>query len=113
MAAEYPEAAKQLSVVAERVGAHLSDVSRDIGEQLLAEIPELRGDGTVIKILEASVAENVATLLHIFENDIPLDNVEGLPVASEYARRLAQHRWGAPPARRAWGRACRAPASAA
>lgn len=77
MAAEYPEAAKQLSVVAESVGAHLSDVSRDIGEQLLAEIPELRGDRTVIKILEASVAENVATLLHIFENDIPLDNVEG------------------------------------
>ncbi|WP_371643298.1 PucR family transcriptional regulator [Streptomyces mirabilis] len=90
MAAEYPEAAKQLSVVAESVGAHLSDVSRDIGEQLLTEIPELRGDGTVIKILQASVAENVATLLHIFENDIPLDNVERLPVASEYARRLAQ-----------------------
>jgi hypothetical protein len=90
MAAEHPEAAKQLSVVAENLGSHLSEVSRDIGEHIVAEIPELRGDPSVIKILQASIAENVATLLHIFENDIPLDNVEGPAAASEYARRLAQ-----------------------
>ncbi|SNT31012.1 DNA-binding transcriptional regulator, PucR family [Streptosporangium subroseum] len=90
MAAEHPEAAKQLSVVAENVESHLSEVSRDIGENVIAEIPELRGDPSVIKILQASVAENVATLLHIFENDMPLDNIEGPAAASEYARRLAQ-----------------------
>ncbi|MDX2701303.1 helix-turn-helix domain-containing protein [Streptomyces sp. PA03-6a] len=90
MVAEYPGAVKQLSVVAENVGSHLSAVSRDIGQNLIAEIPDLRGDETVVKILQASVTENVATLLHIFENDIPLDNVEGPVAASEYARRLAQ-----------------------
>ncbi|MBT2235668.1 CdaR family transcriptional regulator [Nonomuraea sp. NEAU-A123] len=90
MAAEHPEAAKQLSVVAENLGSHLSEVSRDIAENIVAEIPELRGDPSVIKILQASIAENVATLLHIFENDIPLDNIEGPAAASEYARRLAQ-----------------------
>ncbi|MFE7778327.1 PucR family transcriptional regulator [Streptomyces sp. NPDC057445] len=90
MAAEHPEAAKQLSVVAENVGSHLTEISRDIGEYVLAEIPELKGDATVIKILRASVAENVATLLHIFENDIPLDKIEGPAAALEYARRLAQ-----------------------
>ncbi|MET4640650.1 MULTISPECIES: helix-turn-helix domain-containing protein [Streptomyces] len=90
MAAENPEAAKQLSVVAENVGSHLTEISRDIGEYVLAEIPELRGDAAVIKILQASVGENVATLLHIFENDIPLDKIEGPAAALEYARRLAQ-----------------------
>lgn len=90
MVAEYPGAVKQLSVVAENVGSHLSAVSRDIGQNLIAEIPDLRGDETVVKILQASVTENVATLLHVFENDIPLDNVEGPVAASEYARRLAQ-----------------------
>ncbi|MFE4824152.1 PucR family transcriptional regulator [Streptomyces sp. NPDC056704] len=90
MAAEHPEAAKQLSVVAENVGSHLSEVSRDIVEHVTAKVPELRGEATVIKILQASIAENVATLLHVFENDISLDNVEGPAAYFEYARRLAQ-----------------------
>ncbi|MET8029065.1 PucR family transcriptional regulator [Streptomyces avermitilis] len=90
MAAEHPEAAKQLSVVAENVGSHLPEVGRDVAEYVIAEIPELKGDVTVIKILQASVAENVATLLHVFENDIPLERIEGPAAALEYARRLAQ-----------------------
>jgi DNA-binding PucR family transcriptional regulator len=90
MVAEHPEAAKQLSVVAENVGSHLPEVSRDIRECVVADIPELRGDATVIRILQASIAENVATLLHVFENDIPLDKIEGPAAALEYARRLAQ-----------------------
>ncbi|MGW1705464.1 PucR family transcriptional regulator [Streptomyces sp. NPDC002206] len=90
MTAEHPEAARQLSVVAENVGSHLTEVSRGVGDYVIAEIPELRGDAAVVKILQASVAENVATLLHIFENDIPLDNIEGPAAALEYARRLAQ-----------------------
>ncbi|MEV4178340.1 helix-turn-helix domain-containing protein [Nonomuraea sp. NPDC049709] len=90
MAVEHSEAAKRLSVVAENVGSYLAEVSRDVGEHNIAEIPELRGDPSVTKMLQASVAENVATLLHIFENDIPLDNIEGPAAASEQARRLAQ-----------------------
>ncbi|MFG2958907.1 PucR family transcriptional regulator [Streptomyces sp. NPDC048291] len=90
MAAERPEAVKQLSVVAENVGSRLSDVGRDIAEYVLAEIPELRGDATVTRILRASIAENVATLLHVFENDISLEKIEGPAAALEYARRLAQ-----------------------
>ncbi|WP_089105759.1 PucR family transcriptional regulator [Streptomyces hyaluromycini] len=90
MAAEHPEAVKQLSVVAENVGSHLPEVGRDIGDYVLAEIPELRGDATIVKILRASITENVGTLLHVFENDIPLEKVEGPAAALEYARRLAQ-----------------------
>ncbi|KUM99544.1 hypothetical protein AQI95_38070 [Streptomyces yokosukanensis] len=90
MTAEHPDAAKQLSVVAENVGSHLSEVSRDIADYVIGEIPDLRGDTTVVKMLYASVAENVATLLHIFENDMPVEKVEGPAAALEYARRLAQ-----------------------
>ncbi|MER6223081.1 helix-turn-helix domain-containing protein [Streptomyces sp900105755] len=90
MAAEHPEAAKQLSVVAEYVGSRLPEVGRDIGDYVVAEIPELRGDATMVKILRASITENAGTLLHVFENDIPLEKVEGPAAALEYARRLAQ-----------------------
>ncbi|MFE7776705.1 PucR family transcriptional regulator [Streptomyces sp. NPDC057445] len=90
MAADHPEAAKQLSVVAENVGSHLPEVCRDIEEYVLAEMPQLRGDATVIKSLQTSIAENAATLLHVFENDMPLDKIEGPAAALEYARRLAQ-----------------------
>lgn len=78
MAEEHPGAAGQLSVVAENVGSHLTEVSRDVCENVTAEIPELRDDATVVRILQASVTENVAALLHIFENDIPLDIGKGL-----------------------------------
>ncbi|KUN40800.1 hypothetical protein AQJ27_40800 [Streptomyces olivochromogenes] len=40
--------------------------------------------------MQATIAENSATLLHVFENDIPLDKIEGPAAALEYARRLAQ-----------------------
>jgi hypothetical protein len=87
---EPPEVGRELSVVAANVGSRIPDVSRGIRDYVLAEIPELRGDESVLKLFHASVAENVATVLHVFENDIPLDNVEGLSAALEHARRLAQ-----------------------
>lgn len=75
---------------AANVESHLAEVSRDVWEHLLIEIPQIRGDDVVERILLASVKENVATLLHIFENDIPLENLQGLAAANEHARRLAQ-----------------------
>jgi hypothetical protein len=62
MAAEHPEAAKQLSVVAENVGSRLPEVGRDIGDYVVAEIPELRGDATIVKILRTSITENAARI---------------------------------------------------
>ncbi|REE57818.1 PucR-like helix-turn-helix protein [Streptomyces sp. 3212.3] len=84
------EPARELSVSAANVESQFTEVCRDVWEHLLIEIPEISGDGVVEKILLASVKENVATLLHIFENDIPLESLEGLSAPDEYARRLAQ-----------------------
>ncbi|MFF2808115.1 hypothetical protein ACFVT2_13140 [Streptomyces sp. NPDC058000] len=81
---------KRLSVVASNVAAHISEVSRDAWERILAEIPQLRGDEIILNILKAGVEENISTMLHVFENDMPLENVEGPASALDYARRLAQ-----------------------
>ncbi|MEV6054471.1 helix-turn-helix domain-containing protein [Streptomyces sp. NPDC052107] len=90
MGVESPEPARELSVSAANVESRLTEVCSDVWEHLLAEIPQIRGDDAVERILLASVEENVATLLHIFEHDIPLENLEGPAAVNEYARRLAQ-----------------------
>ncbi|MFF4395220.1 PucR family transcriptional regulator [Streptomyces sp. NPDC001480] len=84
------EAAKCLSVVASNVAAHMPEVSQDVWELVIAEIPHLRGDRIILDTLKASVEENIATLLHGFENDMPLNTVDGPAAALDYARRLAQ-----------------------
>lgn len=97
MEAELPGAEAQLAVVAAKVESRLSEVCRDIRDYQLAEFPELRGNEPVLKLVRASIAENVSTLLHVFENDISLDDVEGPTAALERVRRLAQR--GAPVSR--------------
>ncbi|MFF5146700.1 PucR family transcriptional regulator [Streptomyces sp. NPDC013157] len=84
------EAGKCLSVVASRVAVYMPEVSQDVWEFVIAEIPQLRGDGIILNTLKASVEENIATMLHGFENDMPLADVEGPAAALDYARRLAQ-----------------------
>ncbi|MEU6774720.1 helix-turn-helix domain-containing protein [Streptomyces sp. NPDC046759] len=90
MGVERLEPARELSVSAANVESHITEVSRDVWEELLAEIPKISDDNLLEGILRASVDENVATLLHIFEEDIPLENLEVPTAAHEHARRLAQ-----------------------
>jgi hypothetical protein len=54
------------------------------------EIPQLRSDKRILSLLDASVAENVATMLHVLQHDIDLEKVRAPAAAQEYARRLAQ-----------------------
>ncbi|HEX6677925.1 MAG TPA: helix-turn-helix domain-containing protein [Actinomycetes bacterium] len=56
----------------------------------MQEIPQLRADGRVLALLEASVGENVATVLHVLQHGIDVDRVHAPAAAEEYARRLAQ-----------------------
>ena len=44
----------------------------------------------MLALLEASVAENVSTMLHVLQHGIDLENVRAPAAAEEYARRLAQ-----------------------
>ena len=56
----------------------------------MRDIPQLRDDKRVLTLLEASVGENVATILHVIQHGIDLDKVHAPAAAEEYARRLAQ-----------------------
>ena len=69
-------------------------MSADIYQLIAREIPQLGRDKRILSVLEASVAENVATMLHILQHSIDLEKVHAPAAAEEYARRLAQR--GAP-----------------
>jgi DNA-binding PucR family transcriptional regulator len=69
---------------------HTAELSADIHQLIVREIPQLRTDPRVMALLEASVAENVATVLHILQHDLELDHVHAPAAAEQYARRLAQ-----------------------
>ena len=52
------------------------DLSHEIWQLLTDDIPELRGDDLVLKLLDASIEENVTTLLHMFELGTAPDEVD-------------------------------------
>jgi len=89
-----PTAAESAADVAGVLALRAAELSADIYDLIVREIPQLRSDGRVLTLLDASVAENVTTLLHVFQHGIDMANVRAPAAAEEYARRLAQR--GAP-----------------
>jgi hypothetical protein len=87
---EIPPVEQRVSAVATAVSGRAGDLSGDIVALLTREIPPLDDDQRVVGLLSASVAENVATLLHVLEHGIDPEQVEAPAAAIEYARRLAQ-----------------------
>jgi DNA-binding PucR family transcriptional regulator len=81
---------RELSAVGAAVGSRVLDLTHEIWELLTKDIAELRGEDIVEKLLEASIEENVATLLHVFEHGTVPENVDAPAAAAEYAKRLAQ-----------------------
>jgi hypothetical protein len=82
--------AQTASEVSGALTPRTAEISADIYDLLVREIPQLHSDRRVLTLLEASVEENVATLLHVIEHDIDIDDVHAPSAAREYARRLAQ-----------------------
>src|SRR5258707_10878873 len=85
-----PSAAESASAVSAALDPRAAEMSADIYGLIVREIPLLRSDKQVLTLLEASVAENVATMLHVLQHGIDLENVHAPVAAAEYARRLAQ-----------------------
>jgi DNA-binding PucR family transcriptional regulator len=71
-------------------GPRQLQLNGEIWQLLIGNIPEVRGDAIVKKVLRASVEENLATVLHIFEHGLTPEDVRAPTAAIEYARRLAQ-----------------------
>jgi DNA-binding PucR family transcriptional regulator len=85
-----PSAAESASDISGALAPRATEISRDIYQLIVREIRQLRLDKRVLTLLEASVGENVATLLHVIQHGIDLDKVHAPAAAQEYARRLAQ-----------------------
>jgi len=82
--------AQTASEVSGALTPRTAEISADIYDLLVRQIPQLRSDHRVLTLLEASVGENVATLLHVIQHDISTEAVHAPAAAREYARRLAQ-----------------------
>jgi DNA-binding PucR family transcriptional regulator len=85
-----PTVVQSAAEVAGALAPRTAELSADIYQLIVREIPQLRTDRRVLALLEASVAENVATVLHILQHDLDLDHVRAPAAAEQYARRLAQ-----------------------
>ena len=85
-----PSAAESASAVSAALDRRAAEMSADIYGLIVREIPQLHSDKRVLALLESSVAENVATVLHILQHDIDMEKVRAPAAAEEYARRLAQ-----------------------
>jgi DNA-binding PucR family transcriptional regulator len=85
-----PSATESAAETSGALTSRTAEMSADIYRLIVEEIPQLRGDKPVLTLLEASVGENVATMLHVLQLSIDLDKVHAPAAAEEYARRLAQ-----------------------
>lgn len=81
---------QELSALAAEVSRRVAGLTQDIWRLVTEGIPSLREDDLLAKLLDASVEENVVTLLHVFEHRIDPATVNAPAAAVEYARRLAQ-----------------------
>jgi DNA-binding PucR family transcriptional regulator len=85
-----PSVAQRASEVSSALAPRGAELTAEINDLILRTIPPLRRDRPVVALLQASVAENVATLLHVLQHGIDLEKVRAPVAAQEYARRLAQ-----------------------
>lgn len=85
-----PAAAEHSAEVGGALVPRTAQISADIYQLIVREIPQVSGDPRVLKLLEASVGDNVATVLHVIQHGIDVGNVHAPATAQEYARRLAQ-----------------------
>ncbi len=85
-----PTVAESAADVSGALAPRAAELSASIYDLIVREISHLRADSRVLTLLEASVGENVATLLHVLQHGIDMDHVHAPAAAEEYARRLAQ-----------------------
>lgn len=80
----------RVAAVGRVLGTTQLDLSDDVTSTLMRGIAPLDGDPILVDMLEASVHANVANIVHILTNDIPLAHLQTPTAAVEYALRLAQ-----------------------
>jgi hypothetical protein len=70
---------------------HVADVVKALTVRILEEEPELGSDAALVDSLNASVLDNVSTVLRVFEMRPDPATIRAPAAAVDFARRLAQH----------------------
>jgi hypothetical protein len=81
---------ERVASVAASLEARVVELVSDICDLIQRDIPPLDVDPALTSLLDASVEENVVTVVHMLRHGIVTANVEAPTAALEYARRLAQ-----------------------
>ena len=68
-----PSAAESAAEVTAALAPRVDEMAADIYRLIVQEIPHLHNDKRMLTLLDASVAENVATVLHILQHGIDLE----------------------------------------
>lgn len=88
-APEAEEIRALVALVAARLQTRARELNTSMNDAIEAAIEDL-DDTEMTSMLHASVEGNIATILHMLHNDIPLDRVQPITAATEYAVRLAR-----------------------
>ncbi|MCF3938678.1 PucR family transcriptional regulator [Gordonia tangerina] len=99
-----PEAAevhRLVAVVGDRLQARFAEINASMNAAIEAGMDELT-EPDLLDMLHASVEGNITTILQMIRNDIPLDHVQPITAATEYADRLGQRGIPASSLRRAY-----------
>lgn len=81
---------ERVASVAASLEPRITELATDIRELIQRDIPTLGSDPALSSLLDASVEENVVTVVHMLRHGILTAHVEAPTAALEYARRLAQ-----------------------
>ncbi len=100
-APEAQEVHRLVSVVGDRLQDRFAEINASMNSAIEAGMDELN-EPDLLDMLHASVEGNIATILHMIRNDIPLDHVQPTTAATEYADRLGQRDIPASSLRRAY-----------
>ncbi|AXT83768.1 polyketide synthase regulator [Aeromicrobium sp. A1-2] len=87
--AEQNEVMALVMVIGDRLGIRHQEIVTRMTDVIAREVDYLN-DPELMAMLRASVDSNISTILHIIRNEIPLEHVQPITAATEYALRLAQ-----------------------
>jgi hypothetical protein len=81
---------ERVASVAASLEPRIAELVSDICDLIQRDIPKLDSDPALTELLDASVEENVVTVVHMLRHGIVAAHAEAPTAALEYARRLAQ-----------------------
>jgi hypothetical protein len=84
------DAVAVIADIARTLKSREREISQAMSAMIAREVDHLDNDPQLMEMFEASVHGNLATLLHVLADDIPVDRLQPTTAAVENASRLAQ-----------------------